>query len=84
MSWSDTLDLEILGGVACEFQDFSGQIFQDSGDVYGSCTSKGSVFCFLVIVLDGRTFGTNTHLVLSVVLEESLDSTAGKLERNRH
>jgi len=26
-----------------------------------------------------HTFGANSHLVLSVVLEETLDSTAGKL-----
>ncbi len=26
-----------------------------------------------------HTFGTNSHLVLSVVLEETLDSTAGEL-----
>lgn len=34
---SDTLDLEILGGVACEFQNFSCQVFQDGGDVDGGC-----------------------------------------------
>lgn len=26
------------------------------------------------------TFGTDTHLILSVVLEETLDSTAGELQ----
>lgn len=26
-----------------------------------------------------RTFGTNAHLVLRIVLEETLDTTAGKL-----
>lgn len=34
---SDTLDFEILGGVASEFKNFSGQIFEDSGDVDGGC-----------------------------------------------
>lgn len=29
----DALDLEILGGVACKFEDFSGQILQDGGQV---------------------------------------------------
>lgn len=27
-----------------------------------------------------HTFGTDSHLVLGVVLEETLDSTAGELE----
>lgn len=29
----DTLDLEILGGVACELQNFGGQVFEDGGNV---------------------------------------------------
>lgn len=33
----DTLDLEILGGVASEFEDFRGQIFEDGGDIDGRC-----------------------------------------------
>ena len=33
MARSDTLDLEILGSIACQFQDFCGQILEDGGDV---------------------------------------------------
>jgi len=58
---SDTLDLEILGRVAGEFENFGSQILQDGSDIDGG-------------------FGTNSHLVLSVVLEETLDSTAGELQ----
>jgi len=31
----DTLDLEVLGGVTREFEDFCGQVFKDSGDIDG-------------------------------------------------
>ena len=32
----DTLDLKILGGVACQFKNFGGQVFQHCCDVDGS------------------------------------------------
>lgn len=32
----DTLDLEILGGVPGEFEDFGGQVFEDGSDIHGS------------------------------------------------
>lgn len=35
MTRGDTLDLEVLGGVTREFQDFCGQVFKDSGDIDG-------------------------------------------------
>lgn len=31
----DTLDLQVLGGVASKFQDLSSQVLQDSGNVDG-------------------------------------------------
>ena len=31
----DALDFEVLGGVACEFQDFGGEILKNGGDVDG-------------------------------------------------
>lgn len=34
----DTLDLEILGGVACQFEDFGSEVLEDSGHVNGSCS----------------------------------------------
>lgn len=79
MAGRDSLDLQILCGVlldivsgvirqirkgmthSCEFEDFSGQVFEDSSHVNSS-------------------LGSYTHLVLSVVLEETLDTTAGELE----
>lgn len=36
MTWRDALDFEILGGVACKLEDFSGQILEDGGEVDGS------------------------------------------------
>lgn len=33
----DALDLEILGGVSGEFEDFGGKVFEDGGDVDGGC-----------------------------------------------
>lgn len=33
MTWRDTLDLEIFGGVASELEDFGGEVFEDSGNV---------------------------------------------------
>lgn len=41
---SDTLDLEILGGVTCEFQNFRSQVFKDSGDIDGSCYESANCF----------------------------------------
>lgn len=35
VSRGDTLDLEVFGGVACEFENFGSQVFQDSGNVDG-------------------------------------------------
>lgn len=92
MTGSDTLDFEVLGGVlvekeishvsnrwnanwrrsqrtrwigvatyACKFEDFSGQVLENGGDIDGG-------------------LGSNTHLVLSVGLQETLDTTARELE----
>jgi hypothetical protein len=60
VSGRDALDLEILGGVACQFEDFGCQVFQHCCDVDSS-------------------FGADAHLVLGLRLEETLDTTAGKL-----
>ena len=37
MARSDTLDFQILGSIACEFEDFGGEIFEDGGDVDSGC-----------------------------------------------
>lgn len=91
---SDTFDLEILGGVlgvslaakleigsrgregnttlqsqirankngtyACQFENFGGEILENSGDVNSS-------------------FSSDSHLILAVLLEEALDTTAREL-----
>jgi hypothetical protein len=36
MAGSDTLDVQALGGVASQLEDFGGQVFQDSGGVDSS------------------------------------------------
>jgi hypothetical protein len=33
MAWRDALDLEILGSVACELENFGSQVFEHSGQV---------------------------------------------------
>jgi hypothetical protein len=39
VSGRDTLDLEILGGIACKFEDFGCQVFENCCDVDGGfCT----------------------------------------------
>ena len=35
MARRNALDLEILGSVACQFEDFGGQVFEDGGQVDG-------------------------------------------------
>jgi hypothetical protein len=45
---------------SCEFEDFSGEIFEDGGNVNGC-------------------LGSNSHLVLCVVLQETLDTAAREL-----
>lgn len=37
MTRRDALDFEIFCGVACEFEDFGGQVFQDGCHVDGGC-----------------------------------------------
>ena len=41
MSWSNSLDLQVLGGVTSELQDLSGQVLEDSSavDCWGSSNS---------------------------------------------
>ena len=49
---------------SCELENFSGEIFEDGGNVDGG-------------------LGSHAHLVLGVVLQETLDTTAGKLENEQ-
>jgi len=35
MAGGDTLDFEILGGIAGQFQDLGGEVLQDGGAVHG-------------------------------------------------
>jgi hypothetical protein len=36
MAWRNALDLQILSSIACEFQYFGRQVFENSGQVDGS------------------------------------------------
>ena len=36
----DALHLEVFGRVASQLEDFGGQVFEDSGDVDGSCRKE--------------------------------------------
>ena len=78
MAGSNALDFQIFRGIllgsvsakfslkiycvthSCEFEDFSGEIFEDGGNVNGC-------------------LGSNSHLVLCVVLQETLDTAAREL-----
>ena len=83
VSRCDALDLQIFRGVTGKFENFSSKVFEDGSDVDSGCARAN-----LISVRDGqkrrqrRTFSTDSHLVLSVVLEETLDTTAGKLTTN--
>lgn len=33
MAWRDTFDLEVLGGVACQLENFSRQVFENGGQI---------------------------------------------------
>lgn len=45
MSWSNSLHLQVLGGVACELKDLSGQVLEDSSSVHGGGSSDSGVGC---------------------------------------
>lgn len=80
MARSDTLYFQILGCVACKFKYFCCKVFEYRCNIDGSwrmLTEK------LGGVLRRCTFGTNAHLVLGSVLQETLDTTTGKLSRQK-
>lgn len=35
MAWRDALDFQIFGGISGEFEDFGGEVFENSGEVDG-------------------------------------------------
>ena len=43
MSWSDSLDLKILGGVTSELENLSGQVLKDGSAVNGGSGSNSAV-----------------------------------------
>ncbi len=45
MSWSNSLDLQVLGGVTCELKDLCGQVLEDSSSVHGGGSSNSGVGC---------------------------------------
>ena len=40
VSWDNSGLLVILSGVACEFQDFSGEVFEDGGEIDGGSSTN--------------------------------------------
>lgn len=77
----DTLDLKILGGVTGQFENFSSEVLKDSSHVDSSYRKKSVSDGFGESVEAAQhTLSTDTHLVLSVVLQETLDTTTGELE----
>lgn len=40
MARRDTLDLKVLGGVTCQFENFSSEVLKNSGNVDGSYRRK--------------------------------------------
>lgn len=90
MARGDALDLEVFGRVAGEFEDFGREVFEDGGYVDGGCLfveKKRYWLAFGALKLRRwgwgkrrHTFGADAHLVLRVVLEETLDTTAGELD----
>lgn len=89
----DTLDLEILGGVTGQLENFGSEVFQDGRDVHSGCLiicqqseSRVSDSCLRAQAADAATPGrisltlcANAHLVLSVVLQKALDTTTREL-----
>ena len=45
MSWSNSLDLQVFGGVSGELEDLSGQVLEDCGSVNGGGSSDSGVGC---------------------------------------
>ena len=80
MTWGDTLDLEILGRIAGKFKHFRSQIFEDSRDVDSSWKGRVSTAKHQNSGTEVLTLCANAHLVLRVILEETLDSTARELD----
>merc|ERR1711997_1287863 len=55
MAGSDTLDLQILGGVTCQLQNLSSQILEDSGRVNGSGGTHTTMGCCAVLQMPMNT-----------------------------
>jgi len=43
MSGRDSLDLQVLGGVTCEFEDLSGEVFENGSAVHSRSSSDSAV-----------------------------------------
>ena len=43
VTWGDTLDLEILGGVTGKLEDLSGEVLKDGGGVHGGGGTDATV-----------------------------------------
>jgi hypothetical protein len=87
MAWGDTLHLQILGGVSCQFQNLSGEVFKDGGGVDGSGgtdTAIGGSTAFQETVdttdweLEACPGRTGHWLLLVAGLHGALGTLAGK------
>ena len=43
VSWRDSLNLQVLRGVACKLKHLCGQVFEDSGTVHGGSGADSAV-----------------------------------------
>ena len=43
VSWCDSLDLQVLGGIACKFKDLGSEILEDGGTVHGRSSTDSAV-----------------------------------------
>lgn len=95
VAWGDALDLEIFGGVLEEGQESRQHehvvgLLGSHEAAKGGCNGGGLTYAcqlkdFGRQVLENGSnvngsLGADTHLVLGVGLEETLDTTAGELE----
>jgi len=76
MTWRDTLDLEILGGVAGQLKDFGGKVLKDGGKVDGSL---GSDARFLAGDVAEMTLDTTTWELKSCAIRMRLGWLSSKV-----
>lgn len=81
VAWGDTLDLEVLGSILIEWLERrdSYRCHEILEDTYARKFEYLGCEVFEDSCYVHGSFGAHAHLVLGVVLEKTLDTTAGKL-----